>query len=179
MCAAGCVQICKCTSPTVAWWHSCCPNSRSALKRTEVMQHSSHLTRPKLVLWLLICFLLREGTSVSLSSDVHIQQFVGENKNSGFVSVYASSLHHCSPLTLLWWDNHMNKMQPVAHYKPYYSLINIINTPNRARHSSQVPPSSFYSFQLGPCSSVPPIPQHEKNSTSNKAWFQCVGELQV
>lgn len=77
--------------------------------------------------------------------------------------------------------------QPVAHYKPYYSLINIIKTPNRARHSSQASPfpasppqySLPTSFQLGPCSSVPPVPQHEKNSTSNEAWFQCVGDLQV
>lgn len=36
-------------------------------------------------------------------------------------------------------DNHMNKMQLVAHYEPYYSLINIIKTSNRPWHSSRAP----------------------------------------
>lgn len=57
-------------------------------------------------------------------------------------------------------------MQLVAHYGSHYSLINIIKnvyeTPVLLLNPSAL-------FQLGPRSSVPPHPPHEKSSTSNEA----------
>lgn len=57
-------------------------------------------------------------------------------------------------------------MQLVAHYRVFYSLINIINNVYETPALLLSPPALF---QLGPCSSVPPHPPHEKNSTSNES----------
>lgn len=56
-------------------------------------------------------------------------------------------------------------MQLVAHYRAHYSLINAIKNVYETP-ALLLSPSAL--FQLGPCSSVPPHPPHEKNSTSNE-----------